>query len=543
MTRFRARGLVAVTLGLAMVLASCGKVDNGGSPPPQQGGAAQDNRAVKAGGTLRVALNQEPDKLDPTLSRTLVATQILHAICDPLYDINEKQELVPRLAAGLPEVSPDGLTVTIKIRTGLKFADGTVMDANAVKLSLDRHRNLEGSQRKSEVGPVTDVVVKDPATVELRLSQAYTPLAAQMTDRVGMIMSPAQLAAKGNDFGTAPVCVGAFKFSTRVAQDRTEVVKDPNYYDAAKVKLDKIIFKTIADANAGLNNLRSGDIDVLFNPSPINADEIKGISNLRLLTQDSIGYQGITVNIANSNGVGKAPGTLAAPYASAMSADPRVRRAFMMSLDREALVRTVFRGIYKPGCGPIAASSPLSSDAAQACPKHDPAESKRLLAEAGVPTPVKVNLIVVNDPDNRRIGEALKSMAAEGGFDVELSPTEFASSLDIVDSGKFQMYRIGWSGRIDADGNIANFFLTKGSQNNTGYSNPDVDKWLNEARSIQDVGKRRELYGKVIKQIQEDCPIIYLYRTTNLIGLSQKVGQLKVYADYTMHFDSTGFVE
>src|SRR5207249_7095656 len=127
------------------------------------------------------------------------------------------------------------------------------------------------------------------------------------------------------------------------------------------------------------------------------------------------------------------------------------------------------------------------------------------LPEAGVTTPVKVSMIVVNDPDNRRIGEALKSMAAEGGFDVELQPTEFASSLDIVDSGKFQIFRIGWSGRVDADGNIANFFLTKGSQNNTGYSNPDVGKWLTEARASQDVAKRRELYGKVVAKIQEDC--------------------------------------
>src|SRR5439155_1900424 len=133
-------------------------------------------------------------------------------------------ELVPRLAAGLPEVSADGKTVTIKIRTGMKFADGTAVDANALKMSLDRHRTMEGSQRKSEIGPMTDVLVKDPTTVDIHLSQPYAPLAAQMTDRVGMIMSPAQLAAKGADFGAAPVCVGPFKFSTRIAQDPTEVV-------------------------------------------------------------------------------------------------------------------------------------------------------------------------------------------------------------------------------------------------------------------------------------------------------------------------------
>ena len=545
MPRFPARLLIAVTSGIALALTGCGKVDNGGSPPPQQGGSTNnaDTRPVKAGGTLRVALDSEPDKLDPTVSRTLVGTQILHAICDPLYDINEKLELVPRLAAALPETSPDGLTVTIKIRTGLKFADGTVMDANAVKISMDRHRTMEGTQRKSEIGPVTEVTVQDPATVQIHLSKPYTPLASQLTDRVGMVMSPTQIAAKGADFGTAPVCIGPFKFLTRVAQDRTEVVKDPNYFDAAKVKLDKIIFKTIADTNTRFTNLQSGDIDVQLTVSPINVEQLKSNSNLRLLTQDSLGYQGITINLANANGVGKDPGTLAAQFASPVSADARVRQALSMSIDREALVRTVWRNVYKPACGPIAKASPLSSDATEACPKHDPAAAKKLLADAGVPTPVKVSLMIINDPDARRLGEAIKSMAAEGGFDITLNPTEFASSLDIQDTGRYQMFRIGWSGRIDADGNVSNFFTTRGSQNATGYSNPDVDKWLDEARSIQDVSKRRDLYGKVITQIQKDNPIIYLYRTANLIGLSNKVGHVVVYADYTMHFDTAGFVE
>jgi peptide/nickel transport system substrate-binding protein len=544
MTRFRGRPLVAVASAIALVLTGCGKVDNGGSPPPQQGGQqAQDNRAVKAGGTLRVALDSEPDKLDPTISRTLVGTQILHAICDPLYDINEKLELVPRLAAALPETSSDGLTVTIKIRSGVKFADGTMMDAAAVKTSLDRHRTMEGSNRKSEVGPVTEVTVKDPTTVEIHLSSPYTPLASQLTDRVGMVMSPTALTAKGADFGTAPVCAGPFKFLTRVAQDRTEVVKDPNYFDAAKVKLDKIIFKTIADTNTRFTNLQSGDIDVQLNVSPINVEQLKGNTNLRLLSQDSLGYQGITVNLGNTSGLGKAPGQLAAQYASPISADPRVRKALSLSIDREALVRTVWRNVYKPACSPIAKQSPLSSEATEFCPKHDVAEAKRLLQEAGVQTPVKVSLMIINDPDARRLGEALKAMAAEGGFDITLNPTEFASALDLQDTGKYQMFRIGWSGRIDADGNVANFFFTKGSQNAMGYSNSEVDSWLNDARSTQDVAKRRDLYGKVIKKIQDDNPIIYLYRTANLIGLSSKVGQLVVYADYTMHFDKAGFVE
>jgi len=174
---------------------------------------------------------------------------------------------------------------------------------------------------------------------------------------------------------------------------------------------------------------------------------------------------------------------------------------------------------------------------------YDPAEAKRLLAEAGVPTPVKVSLIVINDPDARRTGEALKSMAAEGGFDVLLEPTEFASSLDLTDAGKYQMFRIGWSGQVDADGNVSAFVQTGGSRNISGYTDPQMDAWLTEARGSQDLARRKELYGKVITKIQQDVPLIYLYRTKNLVGVNNKVGGVLLYSDAVMRLQHAGFVE
>jgi peptide/nickel transport system substrate-binding protein len=544
MSRSRVRvgaRLLATAATISLVLTGCAKIDN--PQQPQQGEAQTDNRAVKAGGTLRVALDAEPDKLDPSLARTLVGRNVFVSMCEKLYDVNEKLEVVPQLAAAMPEISQDGKTVTIKLRSGLKFADGTVMDAAAVKTSLDRHRTVEGSARKSELTSVTDVAVKDPATVTITLKEAFAPLAAVLADRSGMIMSPAAIAAKGADFASAPVCIGPFKYASRVAQDRIEVVKDPNYYDADKVKLDKITYLIIADDNTRFNNLRSGDIDVQFDISPINVEELKGLGNLSMISNESLGYQGITINVGNVAGLGKDPGTLAAPFAGAMSTEAKVRKAFALSIDREALNRTVFRGVYTPACGPISPESPLASDASQACPKHDPAEAKKLLGEAGVQTPFKVSLIVGNTPDGRRTGEALKSMAAEGGFDVQLEPTEFASSLDLTDAGKFQVFQIGWSGRVDPDGNIASFVQTKGSQNISGYSNSDVDGWINEARATQDTGKRKELYGKVVGKLQEDNPLIYLWRQKNLLGISKKVAQVKMYGDGLMRFNTAGFVE
>jgi len=523
---------VAIVLGLS----GCSSIDNGS---PAQNPA--DTRQAKAGGTLRVALAGEPDALDPTTARTLVGRTVFTSICEKLYDINKDLAIVPQLASAMPQFSSDGLSATIKLRTGVKFADGTAFDATAVKASLDRHMTMATSARKSELTSVSKVEVVDPSTVKLTLKTPFTPLTAVLADRAGMVMSPTALQTSGDNFGTNPVCVGPFKFSTRVAQDRIEVVKDPNYYDASKVFLDKIIYRIIADGTTRFNNLKSGDVEVLDAVVATDVDALKADPNLVLISSDSLGYQGITINLGNVNGVGKPGGTLAAPLASAMATDPRVRRAFEMSIDREAINKVVFRGQFTPACGPISAASPFSSDAAQACPKFDPAGAKALLTQAGVTVPFKVSMIIGNTPEGARLGEAIQAQAKEGGFDLQLTPVEFAASLTQTDAGQYQMFAIGWSGRVDPDGNIANFVRTSGSQNITGYSNPQVDKMLDDARATDDVNKRKDLYGQVIKQLHEDAPLIYLYRQKNFTGVAKSMVGVEVFGDGLLRFRTAGF--
>ncbi len=532
-----ARWGAAVSAGLLLAVAGCSAIDTPAGTP-----STQDTRPPKMGGTLTVALAEEPDALDPTTSRTLVGRSVFTSLCEKLYDINDKLEVVPQLAAALPDISADGTSVTIKLRSGVKFADGTTLDAAAVKTSLDRHRTLATSARKSELSSVTDVSVSDPATVVLKLKEPFAPLIAQLADRAGMIMSPAALQSSGDaNFGTNPVCVGPFKFSNRVAQDHIEVVKDPNYYDAAHVYLDKITYKIIADATTRFNNLKSGDVNVVDRPAATDVDALTADPNLALLTSDSLGYQGITINIGNINGVGKPGGQLPPNLASPMSADPRVRQAFELSLDRDAINTVVFRGKYSPACGPISPGSPYSSDAAQACPKHDPAAAKALLTQAGVAQPFKISMIIANTPDGARLGQAVQAQAKEGGFDLELVPTEFAASLDQTDKGYYQMFAIGWSGRVDPDGNISNFVTTAGSQNNNGYTNANVDSLLAQTRSKTDVAARRDLFGQVITQLHKDLPIIYLYRVKNFTGVSTSVVGVQMYGDGLMRFVHAGF--
>src|SRR4249920_2533768 len=133
--------------------------------------------------TLVVALNQDPDILDPTLARTYLGRIIFSQMCEKLYDIDEGLRIHPQLAAGMPAITDGGRTVTIKLRSGVKFNDGTPMDAESVRFSLDRHRTMKGSNRASELAPVEAVEVVDPLTVRLRLKAPYSPLVAQLTDR------------------------------------------------------------------------------------------------------------------------------------------------------------------------------------------------------------------------------------------------------------------------------------------------------------------------------------------------------------------------
>ena len=155
--------------------------------------------------------------------------------------------------------------------------------------------------------------------------------------------------------------------------------------------------------------------------------------------------------------------------------------------------------------------------------------------------PVKTSMVIGNTPDARRLGEAIQAQVKEGGFDLELQPVEFAASLTQTDAGKYQMFQIGWSGRVDPDGNIANFVRTNGSQNISGYSNPDVDSLLDQARKTPDVAARRDLYGQVITKLHDDAPLIYLYRQKNLTGVSSKVVGVNVYGDGLLRFGSAGF--
>src|SRR5687768_3149152 len=283
---------------------------------------------------LVVALNQDPDILDPTLSRTYVGRIIFSQMCEKLYEIDESLRIQPQLAADMPALSDGGKTVTIKLRPNVKFNDGTPMNADAVRASLDRHRTMKGSNRRSELDSVTAVETVDPLTVRLRLKAPFSPLTAQLADRAGMPVSPAAVQKLGEKFGTAPVCVGPWQFVERIPQDRIVVEKSPHYFDQSQAKFERIVFRVIPDDNVRLANLRSGDIDVMHLVAPTDAASLKKEGRFEVSNVTGLGFNSLTINLKNKTGKTNPPGDLGTPLAN----DPRVREALELSIDREALV-------------------------------------------------------------------------------------------------------------------------------------------------------------------------------------------------------------
>jgi peptide/nickel transport system substrate-binding protein len=497
-------------------------------------GAAAQTRtsgstSIKNGGTLTMALDADPDALDPTLARTFVGRIVFAHMCEKLYDLNAKLQIVPQLAAALPTFSADKQTVTIRLRSGIKFNDGTAFNADAVKKSLERHKTLPRSTRASELAPVTSIDTSGANTVILHLASRYSPITAQLADRSGMVMSPKQLDALGDRFATNPVCVGPFMFKDRSAGDHITLTKSPYYYAKNKVHLSQIIFKIITDPTARTQNLRSGDVQVEEGVQSSDIPVIKKDKSLRQIKSTSIGYQGITINIGNKNGLGKHYENVG----TAIARSVQLRRAFNLALDRNLINKAVFGGTVQPDCFPWAPTTPWYA-ATKGIPCYKTAQVKaaqRLVDASGVQKPIEVQMMIGTDPVAARLGALVQSLEAKVGFKVTLQPTEFVTALSREDAGNFQTFAIGWSGRVDPDGNVYQFNHSKGSNNDSGYVSGLVDLTLDNARKAATQKARITSYHAFIKRALQDLPIIYLYHPVNRDAASNKVGGVQVYGD------------
>jgi peptide/nickel transport system substrate-binding protein len=468
--------------------------------------------------TLRIGLAEDPDVLDPTLARTFVGRLVFSALCDKLFDLDEKLNIVPMLAVS-HEWSADNKTLTLKLRQGVTFHDGEKFDAAAVKFNLERHKNMPGSNRRGELAPVASVDVVDAQTVRINLSAPFAPLMAVLTDRAGMMVSPKAAAAAGEKFGANPVCSGPFKFVERVAQDRMVLERYPGYWNKGAIHFERITYLPIVDSTVRLANLRAGQLDFIERMAGSDVAGLKSDSRFKIAKIVEIGYYGITINVAKSDQAQKNP----------LGKDARVREAFELALDRDGIVQVAMDGEAETGNQWVAPSNRYYGKSAPA-PKRDIARAKKLLAEAGVPNP-SFTLMTPTTSDAQRIAQVVQAMAKEAGFDVKIQSTEFATSINLADKGQFEAYVLAWSGRADPDGNLHSQLSCGGPTNYSGFCSKEVDALITETRVNLDPAKRAAAYDKIAALIQKERPIVYMFHRHWLWAHSAKLSGLRTVPD------------
>ena len=455
---------------------------------------------VRAAGTLRYGLEQDPDILDPARNGSYGDRVVFTAMCDQLLDIDPRLNYVPQLATAWAW-TPDRLGLDLTLRSGVTFQDGTPLDAEAVKLNLDRYRTAPESLRKTELAPVVGVDVTGPLSLRIRLSVPYAPLLSLLANRPGTPLSPKILGLKPDEIAAKPVCAGPFRFVSRVAQDRIVLERYPGYWNAAAIDLDRIEFRIATDATVRRVNLQSGAFDVVGRLAPTDVPAVEGDRRLRVLFSPSLGYQLLGFNLKKD-----------LPYAR----DKRVREAFEKSIDREALNQVVYEGKYVPSNQTEAPGSRYY-DAAHPVPKRDLAGARALLREAGLER-AGFSLIVGSDPVSAQVGQVLQAMAGEAGIDVELKQMESATMVAAGKSGDYQATMSIWSGRPDPDGNLSIWVTCKGFLNWGGYCNPALDQVLSQASQTTEETERARLYARAADIWLSDRSHMVLYHFTWIWG-------------------------
>jgi peptide/nickel transport system substrate-binding protein len=446
--------------------------------------------------TLRIGIGADPNVLDPGQSGSFVERVVFSALCDKLVDVAPDLSFRPELATAWAW-APDGMALTLTLREGARFHDGGAIDAAAVKANLDRYRTARESRRRSELRQVAEVQIVDRLTVRLVLSEPFAPLLSVLADRAGMMLSPAVL-PMAERIGENPVCSGPFRLTRRVAQDRIEMEKHTGHWNAANIHVDRLVFLPIPDNNVRLLNLRAGQLDLIERVAPSDLPAAERDRRIRVVAGPSIAYETISFNLA------------AGPLAQRpLGADPRVREAFELSIDRAIINQVAMEGRFTPNNQPEAPGTPYHF-ADLAPPARDPARARALLRAAGHER-VAFTLKVPNQPLESQIAQIMQSMAAEAGFDMRIETLEASTMVAATVRGDYEAAMAIWSGRPDPDGNIAFWLASDGFINWGKYSNPRLDALLAQARAVTATPARQALYRQAASIWMSERPHMMLF--------------------------------
>ncbi|MFL5804402.1 MAG: ABC transporter substrate-binding protein [Roseiflexaceae bacterium] len=487
---------LCAALLVVLVLSACGSAPGGAPAQPAASGA-------KGNATITISLNADPPSLDPAFSSALVDRQVHNSLYDKLLDLDKDGKFVPMLATEW-KASDDGLAYTFTLREGIKFHDGTNLDAEAVKFNLERYMTDPKSTRRNELGAVASVEVVDAKTLKVTLKERFAPFLSVLTDRSGMIVSPKSVQDQSGDIRNQPVGSGPFKYDSRIKGDTITLIRNEEYWQPGLPKAAKVVYKILTDPNIQLVNLRSGQIDVTDGLPAQEVPNLQNDKNFVVVNASGFGYQGIWIN------------TTAAPLDN-----KQVRQAIDILMDRDQIVKVLFNGTATAGNSPFSSTNLAFGDSDKYSPPNLE-QAKQLLAQSGTPNP-SFTLKVGTSAIQAQFAQLVQNFLKPAGIDMQIEKVEFGTLLDQMTKGNYQAAFLGWSGRPDPDQNIYDFFVTGGAQNNSAFSNPQVDEQLKAARQESDPAKRKASYDQVMQTLHDQVPYVFLYHANVVLGMSSKI--------------------
>jgi peptide/nickel transport system substrate-binding protein len=459
--------------------------------------------------SIKVLMSTEFADLDPAEAQGEQSMVMYHVYCR-LYTFDDNMNPVPDLVAS-ETISPDQRTWTLKLRSGAKFHDGTPVDAEAVKYTIERMLRQTGSGRLLFT-PIVDVKVVDDDTVALTTAAPFPALRANLASPNAGLISPAADKRLGNRFGVEPVSCGPYAFKSWTRGSNITLERFDGFY-GPRPPYSEIVFDFVPDVSTRLFMMMRHEGDVGLRFGPVEAEQLKaGKVDVKEINGRTILYQ---LN-----------------EATAPTNDLRVREAINYAVDKEAIIKNVLHG------GGTVAHSVLSSDTFAAKPigtyEYNPDKAKELLKEAGVKDPK----LTLYSTQHRYFNDDLVAQAIAGylravGFQVDVNLFgDWASYVDRVGKLDFNLYTLSWgSSTGDPDRVLEALFDSKraGKTWNFGaFADPAIDKMINEGSSTVDDGKRKAIYGEIQEKLFADAPWLFMYRTVSYMALSDKIGTMHV---------------
>ncbi len=461
---------------------------------------------AKKGGVLKVAAPANPSSLDPATGGAGSDHSILWTMYDTLVEW-DYETLKPK--PGMAKWAfPDPKTMVLDITGGIKFHDGTTLDAEAVKFNLERNRSDQRSNVKPDLSSVESIEVTGPLQVTLKLKNPDSALPAILSDRAGMMVSPTNIKALGNDTDRKPVGAGPWKFVRWNDNEIIVVTRHEDYWRKGRPYLDGIEFNIITENATALRSVVAGQNDMAFQLPARLKPVIERAKNLTTVTSPTLYCIQLYFN-----------------YARAPLDNVKVRQAINFALDRDVFVKAALSGLGEPARMTLPSSHwAYNRDVANTYP-HDPERAKKLLAEAGYKDGLELTIGGYTDQDSVRRGEVIQDQLGKAGIRLKFTRGTIAeiSAQFFATEKKFDLLVSAWTGRPDPSMTYALGFDKDAYYNAGRTADPELSRLIRESRVSEDLSKRAEIFAKIQKITVESALSAPLAFQFELDALSAKV--------------------